>query len=184
MYKKWIVLIVALGILFMCLPGCGQQPGNSIEATDRNDPTEATEEATFGPGVEADVFGDPSDNVTENNPNHITDEKDEVNRTESSPTEGATTPTEGTTNAPTEDETSPPSAGGESTDGNQDVSEIVTEYERYHSMSGEEQTAFILSFPTVEDFFAWLNNAKAEHERLKPGVEIGSGSVDLGGGNG
>ena len=61
--------------------------------------------------------------------------------------------------------------------------DTVTAYEWYLSLSGPEQQAFFASFANPAEFFAWLNNAKAEYEALHPDVEIGDGNVDLGGGN-
>ncbi|MBE6599040.1 MAG: hypothetical protein E7638_06325 [Ruminococcaceae bacterium] len=61
--------------------------------------------------------------------------------------------------------------------------ETVT-YEDYIAMGDSEQQAFIASFDTLSDFFAWLANAKAEYDENNPGHEIGGdGGIDLGGGN-
>lgn len=46
-------------------------------------------------------------------------------------------------------------------------------YEEYWAMSGTEQQAYYESFPSVEDFFNWYNEAKAEYEASHP--EAGEG---------
>jgi hypothetical protein len=63
----------------------------------------------------------------------------------------------------------------------------MTQYEWYHSLSGEQQMAYMETFDSLAAFFDWYNAAKEEHEKLKPGIEIGSGDIDFGdifGGNG
>lgn len=56
----------------------------------------------------------------------------------------------------------------------------LTDYERYQNMSGEEQMEFINSFDSIEDFFAWLEQAEAEYKAKHPDIEIGDdGVVDL-----
>lgn len=52
-----------------------------------------------------------------------------------------------------------------------------TDYEKYLAMTGPEQQAFIDSFPTLEDFMAWLEKAKQEYE--DKAVGIGGGVIDL-----
>jgi hypothetical protein len=48
-------------------------------------------------------------------------------------------------------------------------------------MSAAEQQAYFLSFPTMEDFFAWFNQAKKEYEDAQDRIEIGGdGSIDIG----
>ena len=71
-------------------------------------------------------------------------------------------------------------------DSNVTVTEM-TQYEWYHSLSGEQQMAFMETFDNIEAFFDWYNAAKAEHQEVKPGIDIGSGNIDIGaiiGGNG
>ena len=62
----------------------------------------------------------------------------------------------------------------------QDTESELTEFEKYNAMSGEEQMAFMQSFETIEAFFTWLNNAKAEYEAANPGIEISGGEIDVG----
>lgn len=56
---------------------------------------------------------------------------------------------------------------------------VSTEYEKYLSMSGAEQKAYMESFASVEAFFDWLNAAKEEHERLNPVIEITGDTIDM-----
>lgn len=56
----------------------------------------------------------------------------------------------------------------------------LTEYEKYNAMSGEEQMAYMQSFDTIEAFFVWYNNAKAEYEALHPDIVIGNDVIDAG----
>lgn len=63
----------------------------------------------------------------------------------------------------------------------------LTDYEWYHSLSGEEQEAYMDSFESVAAFFDWYNAAKAEYDALHPEIEIDDNVIDLGdlvGGNG
>jgi hypothetical protein len=54
-------------------------------------------------------------------------------------------------------------------------------YEEYLALSYEEQTRFMNSFPSVNDFMAWLRLAREEYEAEKDKTEIGDdGIVDLG----
>ncbi len=57
-----------------------------------------------------------------------------------------------------------------------------TTYSQYIAMSFEEKQAFRATFATTADFFAWYNQALADHEAQRPTIEIGSdGVIDLGG---
>ena len=53
-------------------------------------------------------------------------------------------------------------------------------YEEFWAMSGKEQLEYKESFDSAEDFFAWYNSAKAEHEAAHPGIDAGDGEIDLG----
>ena len=53
-------------------------------------------------------------------------------------------------------------------------------YEKYQALDAAGQKAFYQSFASAKDFFAWLEQAKKEHEEKNPSIEIdGSGSIDL-----
>lgn len=46
-------------------------------------------------------------------------------------------------------------------------------YEQYNALSATEQEAFFNSFDTVEDFFAWYNQAKQEYENNQNYIDAG-----------
>lgn len=49
-------------------------------------------------------------------------------------------------------------------------------YEQYNALSAEEQEEYFNSFDTIDDFFAWYNQAKQEYEDSQEYIEIGDGS--------
>ena len=51
-------------------------------------------------------------------------------------------------------------------------------YEEYNALSAEEQEEYFYSFDTVEDFFAWYNQAKQEYENNQDYIEVG-GNNDI-----
>lgn len=53
-------------------------------------------------------------------------------------------------------------------------------YEKYHSMSGDEQAAFINSFDSYEAFFQWYNAAEEKYKEDMIPID-GSTPIDLGG---
>ena len=54
-----------------------------------------------------------------------------------------------------------------------------TEYEKFQSMSADEQLAYMNSFETIEKYFDWYNAAKAEYEAQIPIIDVGDGPVDM-----
>lgn len=54
----------------------------------------------------------------------------------------------------------------------QEKDNVLTEYEIYLSMSGEEQQNYMQSFDSVEAFFNWHTAAKEEYENTRKDVEI------------
>ena len=63
----------------------------------------------------------------------------------------------------------------------------MTQYEWYHSLSGEEQMAYMETFESMDAFFVWYNAAKEAHEKERPSIDIGDGYIDMDkiiGGNG
>jgi len=53
-------------------------------------------------------------------------------------------------------------------------------YEEYQALTGAQQMAYMESFPSVEDFFAWYNEAKAKYDEEQNRIEIGGdGNIDL-----
>jgi flagellar basal body-associated protein FliL len=58
----------------------------------------------------------------------------------------------------------------------QQKDERVLTYEEYNALTAEEQEEYFYSFETVEDFFAWYNQAKQEYEDSQDYIEIGGDS--------
>ena len=50
-------------------------------------------------------------------------------------------------------------------------------YEYYWSRTGDEQWAYMKTFPTLKDFNAWYNKAAAAYEATRPVETIGPGGV-------
>lgn len=83
------------------------------------------------------------------------------------------------TTAPTT-ETKPQETKPQETKPEENEPEVVlSDYERYMAMSGQEQMEFMESFSSVEAFFSWYNDAKAEYDAAHPDFEIGNGKIDL-----
>lgn len=167
--------------------------GSTAPTTGKNEGTEGTTAPTTGENESTE--GTTASTTGENKPTEGTTapagDKNEETQGTTAGTTGKDESPETTTPPSTDkeeepDETTPPATDKEE---EPDVTtppttdETVTSYEWYHAMSGAEQKAFIESFDSIEDFFAWYNSAKAEYEALHPDVEIGDGNVDLGGGN-
>lgn len=55
----------------------------------------------------------------------------------------------------------------------------MTQYEWYHSLTGEQQMAYMETFESMDAFFDWYNAAKEEHEKERPSIDIGDGYIDL-----
>ena len=56
-------------------------------------------------------------------------------------------------------------------------------YEQYNALSGEEQLAYMESFASMADYFAWYNAAKKAYEDSQNRIEVSDGHIDLGGRN-
>ena len=57
--------------------------------------------------------------------------------------------------------------------------DLSVTYEQYTQMTDAEQTAFRDAFDSLDDFFAWYNEAKDEYDEQNPSIDVGDGSVDL-----
>ena len=57
--------------------------------------------------------------------------------------------------------------------GDESVTVNAMTYEQYNALSATEQEAFYNSFDTVEDFFAWYNQAKQEYENNQNYIDAG-----------
>lgn len=86
------------------------------------------------------------------------------------PTDETTQPTEDTRQVTTEAtapaETTQPTEAV-TTETTLPLPEAIT-YEAYLALTAEEQEEYSASFPSVDDFFAWLDQAKAEYDATAP----------------
>lgn len=191
MNKKRMTVIVAIlvALILLCFFACRKE--ETPTASTENDvvtqpatiePTKDHEETI--PGL-ADFDGDVNiDESTEPTIDKVEEEKDATEPTSSKdgeeeesakPTDGKNEETEPTVEPTTgeneeEEATTPPTSSGNT----------KTEYEKFQAMSGAAQKEFMDSFGSVEEFFAWLNAARAEHEALHPEIDVGDGNINLG----
>ena len=170
MTKKIIlaVLVVALLIaVFAMVKWLTKDSVPAVEPTgtesETND-TQQTEEAEI-PGVEDWDYDDETEATSET----TVEESAE-----------ATDPTTETTNPDTTEETTQPDPETEETTAPAKPAPSQTAYEAYEAMSAAQQRDFMMSFETIEKFFDWYNNAKAEYDKAHPDIEIGDGKVDIG----
>ena len=163
MNRRILALLLAV-VMILALAACkkNETPAESvpgvIQTPDFNDG-----------GLEATPDSDDVAPVTEAPAE--TEAEEETASTEETQAPDTTEPAETTAPATEPEETTVPT----------NPAVQMTEYEWYNSLSGEEQMAFMESFDSVPAFFDWYNNAKAEHEKLHPDIEIGDGVIDLGG---
>lgn len=100
-------------------------------------------------------------------------------------TNATTAPTENTTTSEEDQETTPTTAPDSDQEATTPAApadkseETVSDYDRYMAMSADEQQAFIESFPSLEAFMTWFNNAQAEHNTDEDDLTIDSGVIDL-----
>ena len=52
-------------------------------------------------------------------------------------------------------------------------------YAQFHELTGIQQQEIMESFESIEAFFLWYDQAKAEHEKENPPIEIEDGQIDL-----
>lgn len=94
-------------------------------------------------------------------------------------TPGNTTPTD-----PSGDDSDPTEPPQQETD---PVSQDEMDYRTFQDMTPDQQQAYMESFPSIDEFFDWYEQAKKEYEEANPPIEVGDGNIDLGdlpGGNG
>ena len=174
MMKKFVMIVLLFALL---LTACGKKQDPAIETEVPTQPptetsTEATTEPTVAesiPGVEDSIFDD-EEIVTQ-----------ATEATEPEETVATTTPTE-TKPSDTAEPTKPSGSGtGNATEPTkpQETKPATSEYEKFQSMSATEQQKYMESFDSVDDFFAWYNKVKTEHEAANPPIDVGDGSIDL-----
>ena len=158
--KKLIVLLLALLIL---LVGCKSKDNTASNVTEAPDvETEATVPVeTMHPALTDNPFDDNwTDPVETEAPAGEPEETEAPKATE--PPKATEEPTQ-----PTTTPTVAPESG-------------KMDYDKYMSMSAQEQSNYMNSFESIDAFFAWYNAAKAEHDAQNNDIEIGNGSFDLG----
>ena len=174
--KKSVLYIVFA--LLLILVACGKQSDDAAGTTApvesaALEAVETTEEEVNIPGLEDSEFDDETEATEAGETTEATEATEETKADEETEPEETTKPTEAT--KPTEEtkpqETTPPT---------QPSAKPQTEYERFQNMSAEEQQAHMESFGSIEAFFDWYNNAKAEYEAANPPIDVGDGSVDMG----
>lgn len=84
------------------------------------------------------------------------------------------TPETETTVPSTEATETPEENGGDSTGTD------LTEYEKFHALSPEEQQQYVESFEDIDQFFDWYNSSKEEYEAANPPIDVGDGEIDMG----
>lgn len=198
MKRKYIALLTVMLALLFCFLGCGKdapnsesventqpstsnEPGQTTEATESTSATTESEPTTSEetePTVEAVVLESTPDSIVleveaedgskfqvqigGTMDSELPDESDGVEQpvqtqpTEPKPTE--TQPVE-TVTPPTFEVTAGP--------------DRTTTFEAYEAMSEVEQLVFYYSFADANDFYAWYNAAKAEHEANNGDIIIG-----------
>lgn len=169
MNKKTMAFMLAM--LMLLTVGCGRkaQETQPVQTEPITEPaaTETTE--MLPPGVEKSIF-------------------DEIEETQAEKPQESSQPQQQETEP---EETKETSSGKQETSATnppqEQPAEALTEYEKFHAKSPADQQAYMESFSSIEEFFAWYNAAQEEYEQKKPPVEIGNGQIDLGellGGNG
>lgn len=179
MNRRMIAMLLIVAVL-LAMTACKKNT-NEAEST-----TEASIPGVVDLPVEIEVDWDnlpESTAATEAKPSSDETEATEA-ETAKDPTQSATTPT---TDSSTESTTAPTTGPEQETTKPTEPAAKLTDYEWYNSLSGAEQKAFMETFDSIEAFFDWYNNAKAEYEAQKPGIDVGDGVIDLedfAGGNG
>ncbi len=159
-FKRTICIIAAMAMVLL-LGACAVVEPTPTQAP-TGTPTEAPTQAPTGTPTEAPTqapTGTPTD----------------------APTNAPTgTPTDAPINAPTEAPTQAPTQAP--TEPSVDNYKAPENYEEYIAMSGEDQTRFINSFPSVDAFLDWVTAAREEYEASKDKTPLGPGGIiDVGG---
>ncbi len=167
MYKR-VISIVLIIVMLLSVSACG----NKIVESEPDESAESAGTAAVSPGPVATE--EPEKSPLLSGVEELTEEeakesqKDAEKQAQSSPKPDATGKPE-----------NPDAEQSQGVDLNIASPNGSTEYEKYLAMSGAEQQAFFESFGDPAEFFAWLNNARAEYEALYPGIEIGEGEINL-----
>lgn len=167
---KWLALLL---IVTMLLCACGK---NAAKGTADN--AENTLETTEAPVETTDPLKVILEELKEQDPDGsyvvvgVGEVVEEWDTEESEEKSGSVKSTETTESAETT----------ESTEASTPVptKEPETEYEKYMAMSAEEQKAFFATFESVDAYFEWIEQAKAEYEANRDYIVIGDAPIEIG----
>lgn len=154
--KQLLVLALALALL---LVGCGEKSEVLDSTTGVTSTTEASAPATSGSPLEDSDFDD---------------------ETVPTETEDQTEPTTKPTNPADPTDTVEPETTAPTVAPTQPTAQDQMDYEKFHNMSARKQQAFMESFDSLDQFFAWYNQAKAAYEAANPPIDVGDGNIDMG----
>ena len=158
--NKRIAIAVTAFVLIFALIGCGKKPEQpKTETAEVTETVEAVVEETevYVPGTAKNTLSeeDFDDLAVEETQPHET-ESTEVKDPESEEDENRVEST--VPSVPDEESVQ------DATESTTPAAAELTEYEKYHALSGAEQKAFVDSFASMEAFFEWYNAARAEYE--------------------
>lgn len=163
--KLTSILLVLAMILSLC--ACSKEPTEN---------TAETAEPEAAAPVETTVATEPTETLPDIDRDDVVRETEpEVNKGTIITGEDKEKTSEEEDTEQAEENTTPPETVPAEEVGNS--AEEKTEYEKLLEMSGEEQQAFMESFESLDAFFAWLEEAKAEYAAKNPGIEIGEGGI-------
>ena len=160
-----IKTLLCLAAVLLLLVACGKKAEDAsatvpteealMEAT-----TETAETEASVPAVEDSIFDDETlPDTTEEATTEPTETTQPTEATEATEPQETTAPTEP---APTTQEP------------------VKTDYEAFQDMTSEEQQTVMNSFSSMDAFFDWYYNAKAEYEAANPPIDVGDGEIDFG----
>lgn len=75
-------------------------------------------------------------------------------------------------------ESTTPTEAPKNSDKTSGTERVVTEYEWFMALSGDEQKEYMYSFPTIDDFISWLENAEKEYNDLHPPIMMDGTPID------
>ena len=169
--KMFLMLLLAAALL---CAACAKDPvEDPTEGSELPSATEATEPVTEIQGVEDNQFEEddiqiPTDPVSDGGEQETTGGVTNTGSGNSGNQGGTEKPTEAP--KPTEPLPTDPETG-----------ETYVSYEAYNNMSPAEQVEYFNTFPSMEEFVKWYNEAKAKYDEEHGAIEIGGdGTIDLG----
>lgn len=162
--KKTIIICVVAGlilVLAIALFACNGTNNN----TDGNKEDGGLIQTILGDKDSSD--DDSKDNTSSNDSSKDDNGSDKNNNTSDK------------NNNNTKDENTNNNGNDSDSDNDSDVSDEVMTYERYISLSAEDQQAYFKTYSNPADFFAWYNTEKQKYDDAHKS-ETGDGSIDIG----